>query len=461
MSLFAFLKSRFGEYLLLLVGAATFSYVSWYAFFLSSAQAPLAWCFGVNALLLALLFVVSFKRAYLLRGAIAYLVLVAVVMAGALFLSTGENIYADTEGNYLYAAVMMVFSATASFLLTRSRVGSAIWFLFVAFACSLIQGFYQNNAVVASLVAAGCALVLLVYRNFEKGLMGADVAQAGARNGKLFTSVVTVVGVGALACAIWFLVIAPLSPGVMKIALITDYKQLPIVELKGVADEQPQLNMDMTSDTTVDGFKYTTDDLLEGPSDVIIYAQELLNQLWTGGGVSDAGQGNDSGTQSGLDEDSTDQQYDAQSYTVDFPFIVAVLAGIAGVILLVLACILLRRLWRRRRLEKMLALPSKSEQVQALYTFLLTRLKKLGITVPAGATLGDFARNSTARLSVFDAQAKVPFAQLTQTFEKCAYGGAEPETEDVVPFASYYMNFWKAARSQLGAFKYFFKWFSL
>lgn len=461
MTLAKYFMQHTGEFVLLLVSAGCFSLVAHRAFFLDSTAGIVPLTFVVVAVLLVALFVAAYRRQNTAFGIVTYVALVALLIGVSLVFSTGENIYDDAEGNYLYWALVIVFSATASFLLNRSLFGSALWFLVTAFACSIIQGFYQNNAVVESLVAVGAALVLVIYRNFTKGLYEADVAQEKASRGRLMSALVPVVGIGALALAVWFLVIAPLNPSVVKLALITDYKQLPIVEMRGVVDEQPELDLSLTSDQLTDGFQYTTDDLVEGKSDVVLNAQQVLDQQMYGGGSTDEGQGSESGSMGGLDESSLEEEYDTQSYSTVFPVGVIILMVVLVLAALIGGLFALRRWWRMRRLRTMLSLPTASEQIQAIYRFLLSRLAKVGIIVPPGTTLSEFSGNASLRLSQFDNEASVSFAALTKRFEACLYGKAEATKEDVVPFVSYYLSFWKAARELLGPVKYFWKSFRL
>ena len=460
MTFMRYAKESIGDYVLVLISSWCCALVVENAFFLSSVAARPGISFAVCALLLLVLFAVSYKRKWLGLGAGIYVLLLAALVVASLALSTGENPYDDAEGNYLYLVVVLILSATASFLLTRTLPGSVVWLLVVTFACSTVQALYESNALIETLGAVFCALALVVYRNFMLGLVRADVARSTSRFAGITTALTAVLASGALACAAWFLIIAPLSPGTLSIKLITDYRHLPIVELRGVADEQPELNLEMTSDQLTDGTAYTTDDLVKGASDVVISARQLLNQIVTGGGNSGAGTGTDAGQEGGLDSESTDEQYDAQSYTSVFPVIVLVLAVIALIALLVGAFFLIRRRMRMRRLRRMLA-QEPAKQVTSLYLFLLSRFERLGFTLGKGSTLSEYAAHTASHMATFDGEAKVSFAKLTRIYEACLYGGVQPDEDQTVLFVAYYLAFWKAARAYLGNYHYFFKSFRL
>ncbi len=463
MTLARYMKSIAGEFLLLLASAASFACVIENAFFLSSvpAREPMT-ALGV-AVLLVVLYLAAYRRQSMVAGAVAYAVLLAVLVAVALANSTGENLYIDAEGNCLYLVACMAFAATASFLLTRSLPGAALWFLIAAFACSVVQAFYECNELALSLVAGAAALALAIYRNFALGLKRADVVRKASRGTGLAASLATVAVAAGVALAAWFIVIAPLDPGVAQIKLITEYRQLPVENVRGVADERPRLDLDLTTDRdhlSDDDFRYTTDDLVRGESDVIISAQQLLDQLTVGGGVTDTGTGNDAAKDGGLDKDSLEQDYDAQSYSVMLPYILLVLAAIAAIAVAIAAAFIVRRRLRMRRLRKLLA-GDPADQARALYQFVLSRFARIGFSVAPGATLSEFARAQATRMAIFDAEAGASFVDLTHTYEQLTFGSRVPTDDEIVPFVAYYLSFWKAARAYLGNFKYFFKSFRL
>ncbi len=463
MTLLRSIKSQAGEFALLLVAAASFACVIENAFFLSSVPSRCPLTFGAVAVLLLVLYLAAYERRRMAIGIVCYLAVLAAMVALSLCLSGGEDLYADAEGNYLYLVLCIAFSATASFLLTRSVPGAALWFLVTAFLCSVVQAFYQCNDLVLSVAASAGALVLVIYRNFVIGLVRADVVRGATRASGL-AAALSVVGACALAAlAAWFLVIAPLCPGVLEIKLITEYRQLPIDQMRGVADEQPVFNLELTTDRDHlldDDYRYTTDDLVRGESDVVISAQQLFDQMTVGGGTTDAGSGTDAAKDGGLDPDSLEEDYDAQSYSNVFPLIVVVLVAIAAIAALIACLFALRRRRRIKRLEALLDAPP-ADQARGIYQFLLSRMGRIGFSVPKGFTLLEFAQSQSGRMAVFDAQAGASFVDLTRAYEQMTFGSFVPTDDDIVPFVAYYLAFWKAARAYLGNFRYFLKSFRL
>jgi hypothetical protein len=462
----AYLKQNVGEYLLLLLSVWSVAVVGFNAYFLDSLLGALGYvtravlALAVCAVLLVALYAAAYRRRRLVAGVIVYLFLLAGLVAAAITFSSGENLYEDTEGNYLYLALVLAVSATGGFLLTRTLAGSAVWFLASAFSCTVVQAFYETGEVVMSVVASLSALALIVHRNFRLGLASADVAKRPSHVGAFVTSVAPVAAAGVLALVAWFSIISPLDPSVMKITLITDYRQLPIEEAKGTADEHPVFNYEMTSDDLVEGFPYTTDDLKEDPNaDVVIDAASVLEQqLHQQLAAQSAAAG--SGQHDVLDPDSTEEEFDPLSWSEVFPVIIVLLAATALAIAAIVAYFIGRRLWRRRRLVRMLSLEPRA-QVESLYLFVLDRLARLGFKVPAGMTLSEYAANSARSMDMLTEETRVAFADLTRGYEACAYGRRVPREDDVVPFVAYYLTFWKAARTHLGPLRYFFKSFRL
>lgn len=459
MSFAKYFRSSFADFLLVWLSASCLSCVGFDAFFLESATWRVPAAFMACAVLVLALFFAGHERRGMAGKVVLYLVLVAVLVGSCLALSGGSTPYDDAEGNYFYLGVVIACASTAAYLLTRTVAGSMAWFLANALACSTVQAFYQSNELLLSVLSLVVSLTLVVYRNFRVGLLKADVARTTSARANLLASAVPVLLSTGAALAVWFLVIAPLNPGVLKITLVTDYRHLPIEEVRGVANEQPQLNLEMTSKNLVDGFRYTTDDLVKGASDTVINAKQLLDKA-RAGGTSDTGQGTDSGTNGGLDRDSTDQEYDAQSYTQDFPVAIVALLVIALLAVLVAAFFVLRRRRRMRRLERMLA-QEPIQQVESLYLFLFSRLGRLGFALPAGMTVAEYARASSARMATIEEVTRVPFTALTDVYVASTCGEIEPAEDDIVPFVAYYLSFWKAARNYLGNFRYFFRSFRL
>lgn len=471
MSLTDYLKRNWGEILLVVASAWAVAWVATDGFFLSSIELALGsvgrglLTLALVALLVLLLYLAAFRRQNLAAGVLLYIAVLAVMVGVALALSTGENLYEDAEGNYLYFVFVVAGAATGAFLLTRSLMGSYVWFILTALICSVIQAFYESEELLVSVVAVLAGLALIVHKNFKLGAEQADRASAPSSGGMLASSLAPVAVVVVCGLGIWFGIIAPLDPGVVDLKLITEYRALPVEELKGTADEEPILNLEMTSDDLEEGLNYTTDDLLRDPtSSVIIESTSLLEQQLEqeqSGNDDESSASSGGGEKDDLDEESLEAQWDPMSYSKQFSWIVLAIIAVILVIALIVGYFVGRRLWRTRRLKEMLAAPDPADQVKQIYRFLLDRLRRIGFEVPEGMTLTQWAESSAHSMQMLTEVTRVPFTVPTAVYSACVYGDHEPSEDEVAPVVAYYLGFWKAARVQLGNFRYFFKSFRL
>lgn len=444
------------ELLLVWLSAWSVSVVGFNAFFLESASMKLPASLLLTGALTGILLGGKGSAAKSAAKVMAYLAVSAATIMTCLGLSTGDAPYADAEGNCFYFAVVAVACPAAAYLLTRTTRRCAAWFAVTAFTCSLVEAFYQRGELVFSIFAVLATLTLCIYRNFQTG-----AGQAGGDGGA--TGFCTSLAAACLAIgagiAVWALVIAPLNPGVIKVTLVTDYRQLPIVQLKGVANQQPTLDYSLSSNQLTGGERYTTDDLYKGVSDIVVSAKSVLDKL-AAGGQGQAGQGDGGGSSGTLDRDSTQQDYDARSYTASVAPALIALVVVAVLAALIALAIVLRRRSRARRLARMLA-QEPLQQMESIYLFLLRRLARMGFTVPAGMTLTEFAAAQQRRMAVLDAETGVSFARLTDVYVERTCARTEPNKDELAGFVAYYLGFHKAARAYLGRFKYFFKQFRL
>lgn len=470
MSFSGYLKENIGELVLVVASAWAVAYVAMDGFYLDTVAETFGLAgravlvLALVAVLVSALYVASYRRDSLAAGVLGYIALLAVLVIVALALSTGEDVYEDAEGNFLSLALVVAASSTGCFLLTRTLTGSFAWFVAAALVCSIIQAFYESGEVAMSVVATLTGLALIVHANFKLGAVQADRASAPSNAGMLASSIAPAALAVACALGIWYAVIAPLDPGVLDIKLITEYRSLPIEELEGTADEEPVLDLDLTSGNLVDGMYFTTDDLVRDPtSSVIVESTTLLEQQ-----LEQASSGNDDessassggGERSALDEESLEEGYDPESYSEQFPWAAIAIVLVIAVILLVAGYFVGRRVWRAHRLRKMLAGPP-AEQVRQIYLFLLDRLGRLGFEVPPGMTLTQWAEGSEHGMEILTEVTKVPFTVPTAVYTSCVYGGHEPTEDEVAPVVAYYLGFWKAARAYLGDFRYLVKSFRL
>lgn len=465
-----------GEYLLVVLGAWSVATVGMNAFFLDSLVEQYGWwgrsllALGATVALVLALYATTRNRRQLAGGVVIYVAILAIFATLAIAMSNGESPFADVEGNYLYLFFVISACATGCFMLTRTLPGCAIWLVASSLTCSIVQAFYRTDEYAMSLVAVLAALALVVHKNFRLGLEKADSAKAPSHGRNFTASVLPALAVGGAALVLWFGVIAPLDPGAAKITLTTDYRRLPVEQLKGVAEEKPVLDYSMTTDNLVDGFRYTTDDLVEDPtSSTTIDAKAMLEQnvrQQAGGEGAGAGESAGSGGQSGgaavqaPNPESPEDTWDEISWTEHPSPAIPILVALLALVLAAIAYFVGRRVARRRRLEALLSQPPR-EAAQQIYLFLLGRFSRIGFKRAPGATLAEFSKSCARQMDMYALESGVAFADLTRIYQECAYGQEEPTEDDLVPLVAGYLGFWRGARMHLGNLKYFFKSFRL
>lgn len=417
------------------------------------------------AVLLVACYLAAWKPSLRFVGVLGVLVVVVVVIGASIALSEGEVPWEDATENRFVYALCVVLCSVGCFALTRTLAGSAVFFVVCVFACSLMQAFYEQHLLAWALVVLVSSLGLVVWRNCQLARARVDIGRATPSALSFLTAIVPVGACVAVACGIWFLVIAPLQPQALDIELLTEYRTWAQVQVRGVSDLMMETDTSTTSGNLVDGDPFTTDDFQVDENSIYEIpaksAPENAEVSGSGAGFEDQSAGHLSGSRDEIDRDSTERRWDAFSYSIDFPFAWVALAGILLLIALIIAYFLARRWYRGRRLEKFVSLPTSREQVVQIYLFLMKNMARIGFPFPEGATLSSWSAASARAMDGLRASTGVPFATLTDVYVKCAYGAREPADDEVAFFVAFYDGFWKAAREHLGSLRYFFKSFRL
>ena len=407
----------------------------------------------VCAAVLVALFGISANRSVSRIGIPVFAIaLVASWVAAAAVTPDGAYLV-DSESNYLIFVMCTTVTAVVCFALSRRVPGAALLFIAGSFIVGIVQFLYDRGDVVWSVLFVASSLALIVFKNYQLSLRSSTglkkVAFAPGFAVALCTALVAV----GLGCGIWFGVLAPLNPPAAEIKLLTEYRALETVRIKGVADVYQVPNIDMTSDKTNDGER-TTDDIKES-ADGRPYPA-------TGEGESQENEPEDSKTPpsssfSGINMDSTNDMFDFLNYKqIKWTALIVSIMLIAAIV----AYFVGRRVLRKRRLARVQQMPV-SEQVKELYLFFVNRFERLGIRIAPGQTLGDYAVANAATMEQFDREAGASFASLTQDYIAAAYGNQELGEASSRKFADYYNAFWKACRRKLGAPRYLLKSFRL
>lgn len=445
----SYLKDSIWDFLLVALASIALSYTLLDSFYIDPnlQYTPLAAV--VSVVLVAILFVIAFNKKSTKLGIIVYAVLCAILLAVGAVTSGGSPLD-DTESSHFFLALVLVLTPTIVFLLSRKRGLTAILFIVGVAICAWIQFFYERYELVWDLLFVFSSLALIVYKNFQLSARTATSVRSVSFPAGFGVAAGSVALCGAVAAAVWFGIIAPLNPGALQIKLVTEYKALETVQVHGTSKTYEVPNMDMTSNRTNDDER-TTDDMQikdDGRPTPANYKSSSK---------SNNDNNDSSGSFLGIDTDSLQQTFDFQNNTRQA---VTALLLLLLIPIAIVAYFVGRRIWRNHRLKKIQQLPP-SGQVQELYRFLTGRLGKVGIAVPVGATALEYARNNENSMEAYNHEAGVNFTDLTKSFVRVSYGKGEATEEEAQGFARFYKGFWKAARKQLGVFKYFLRSFRL
>ena len=447
MKLGTYLRLSVWEILLVGVAAVSLTYTLLDSFYIDPAlqYSP------VPGVLAAVLIVALFLAAWNRRSARIGGVVIALCCIVGLFVSTAlsdTSLLTDTEENYFYFALVCVIGPLVTFGLSRMRWGTAVLFGVGSFVCAWMQFFYEFDEFLWTILFIISAAMLIIYKNYQLSARQATSVRRLSFSAGFGVSVLAVALSAGLACAVWFGIIAPLGPEALEIKLIQEYRALETQLVLGTSAEEMTPNMDLTSDQTID-LERTTDDLWEDESGRQMDAPE---------DDPDEAEEEESGSVTGFNMQSVQEIYELITYDEDTRnWAIGVLVL---VVLLIVGYFVGRRIYRTKRLERFQQLPN-DEQVQAIYLFVMKKMKRIGYAVPEGVTLLEFSRNNAETLRAFQEESGVGFDEVTSMYVSSVYGKRIPTDGEALRAGEFYRSFWKVARKKLGNVKYFFKSFFL
>ena len=442
-----YIKSSLWDFILLAVACIGLEYTLYNVFYILPALQYSVWPALMSTAALLLLFAVAYNRRTTRIGGIIYALALVVVLVASASACGDRNFLDDYEGNLFYFALVTAFVPTFGFLMTRKRLGVAMFFVLGGFACAWTQFFYERYAFALLLCFVISALALIVYKNYQRSAAtAASVQKLSFLSG--FCVAVAAVAISVVAaCGLWFGVVQHLHPGAVVIELVNEERALEEVEVKGVSGIYQTPNLELTSSQTNDDARTTDDMKLDADG----------NPVPAGLKSSSTSQEQATGTFKGLNLESLDDDYDLQTNQLPSWTLPVLLAAL---ILIIIGYFVGRRIWRNVRLSRMCS-GSPAQQIQAIYPFLASRLALVGLGIPIGSTLGEYVENNRSALERFDATAGASFAGLTQVYADTVYGNTPASQEQAEPFARYYRGFWRAARKELGTTKYMIRSFRL
>ncbi len=442
-----YLRSMVWNFILTAVAAVSLTYVLLDGFYVDPSLQFSVIPAVIDLVCLVVLFLISRRRSTMLIGGVIYVVLlVAIWVVSAVMIPEGL-IFVDFEGNYLIFTMVITLTATMCFLLTRRALGTAVLFIIGAFLLGLIQLFYERFNLVWTVLFVLSVLALLIYLNYQRSVRTAlSVEKVSFAPGFAVSLITCLVAVG-LAAGVWYGIIAPMDPEALDIKLITEYRALETVQVRGTSDVYQTPNIDMTSDDLNDGVR-TTDDIKE----------DVSGDPWPArGNTTDEPEEQDNESSSmGLNLEDIQDVFDLQNNPQNWPLVLLLILVIAAIVLY----FILRRVRRNRRLAKFREL-GPDREYEETFLFLIDRFRRVGIAVPPGQTIREFGVSSETAMRHHNSESGVEFKDLAGCYSGMVYGNRRADEEHVSKIEKFYRSFWKACRKQLGNIRYFFKSFRL
>ena len=400
-------------------------------------------CLALQAILLSGVFSSKLKVA----APVSYVVVAVVACVVAIAVAPAGNPIADEPQNPFAATVLFFAVNLVVFLLARHRITALVLFGLGAFACGCTEFLYSMHMLVATAVFLVASGALVAFRAY------ADTARAVAPGSAPLLGKASLVGtlIPLVAClasaAVAIGVIMPLDPPHATIKLFNEYVAYEDDRVKTSVVMDENAEKVLTSSNIDESLepRTTTDVRLDGDA-----PREKKPETPPKSDVNDYLSGDLS------DVDISGMLDNVQTIALDppIPWPLIILLVIAAIVALLT---LPRLIVHRMRLRRISAKPPR-DQITRLYSFFLSRFKKLGIEKPEALTPVEFANLFRSRLAPYvGAQEAGTFDHLTALLVEQEYAGGEPDAEDLEYMHALYRDFYKRCRKELGLFNYGFR----
>ena len=438
MSFRQFLRYGIWDILLCALAGGSLAFIVTSGFYASVFLRSQVYVIAIAALVVStVLYCISFNARTAAFGSLGVLVAFIVVMVVCVQASTSSSLFADEEGNYALACVLVFAPLLLTFLLTRKRMLCAVLLVVGVFAAAIIEYLYAYGDVIPLVLFGLSAIVMSIYRTYLYSLMDSE-SDAMAFNSVALGGLVLGVLSVALGLGVFALVIAPLNPPAAEIKLITEHYRIEYEHVRGIGESADVQNDDLYSNELSDEEQMANRDV----GDI----ESKQDQNADGEGEDDA--------------DTTGTSGNAQGILLEQVAWWALIVLLV-VLLIVLLVVLVKRLLRRRWYAGVVAKPN-DEQVREFYLFFLERFRRLKIVRPQGQTLAEFTRNYDDKFAYFERTAPAgTFGDLTQVYTGVVYGDAPASDEAATRFRDYYAAFYKNARGYVGRLRYLVKFLVL
>ena len=438
MGLGRYLRNSLWDILLCVAASSSLCYACLIAFLATHPFQSMPWLIiGSCAVIELVLFVIAYNFRSAVIGSGLFVVAVGAISIAAWSTSSAPGLFDDVVGNNALLVFMIVLCAVAVFALSRRKIPCLVLLVLGLILCAAIEYLYWDGQVIATALFALATACLYAYRNYQQKLMGSDSEEISFGATTLAAGLTGLLSI-LLAVGVFMLFIAPLQPPSLTVKLLTKHVRLDEEHVVGTGDEVSVINEMLFSWNVKDETPLQdTSDGKEPDSD------DRDNQ----GGETDQ---DTAGSSLNIDGTGVDLASAVRIRVPDWlpiamPFIV---------VLLIALVIAVRKLLRRRRCNRIRALPG-DERVKQFYLMFIRAFGKMKMATPHSQTLREYATNAAGEIARFEGTVEEPaFASLTESYCRIVYGDGYPDDEEVAAFDEYYKTFYRNARKFVGVVKY-------
>ena len=440
MSFTSYVKNSIWDFVLCAIASSALCYVCLVAFLSTVPFQSTPWvAIGSCTLVTAILFIIAYNFKTAIIGSVAFVIAVCICCGICSSFSPAESLFEDVVGNNVYLVIEVVLSSLAVFLLSRKKALTIVLLVGGLILCAVIEYLYWCAQIVPSGIFCIATVCLYAYRNYQQSLIGSDSETISFGSPTLAAGVIGLLSVG-LSIGVFFLLIAPLNPPSATVKLLTKHVRLEEEHVVGTGDEMSVINEQLFS-WNVSGSVSGTG-TSEGED-----AEEGDNQESENGGEDPQKTGGSS-----FNIDNSELEMGSATRIVAPNWLPVVIRIV--LLLLVVLVIAVRKMMRKRRCERIRALPNR-ERVEQFYRMFVSAFGKMKIGVPQCQTLREYVGGAVGEIGRFEGVVDKPvFEDLTQTYSDVMYGAKEPSDGELKSYDDYYRTFYRNARRFVGPVKY-------
>ena len=388
------------------------------------------------AVMTALLFVLAWKRLTMLAGC----AMGAAALGAAVAYAHGVDVMADeaAHGTFLFF-VILIFVTLLVFLMARSRAGTGLLFILGVLVLAGAHFLQFPVPFWATFVFTAALALLFFYRLYLVSVKNARVGKI-TLSGYLKQAVALCLAACLLAGGVFAFVIRPLNPPTQELKLITRLQTMELLQVLGVSTTRTVLVPELSSleepeDTEQDR---ADEDAVEDESDNEVAPPEETPD-WE-----------QTQTEAADDERETNAEAQAVWYRLPVSYRILIIAGL--VVMLFVLLLLLRLALRKRWHDRVRSLDNQSASVN-YYEYFAKRLRRAGLGRQKTNTLREYTAMEDSALEPFTV-GDADYITLTGLYEGVIYGGLPITDEQVELFESFYGEFHKNLRRELGTARY-------